>query len=69
MSVRKCADCKFFADVFAGEGECRINQPIAAQRRPHNKTPKREFPRVDADDWCGEFKSKQKGMPPGLATR
>ena len=52
----KCNDCKFFIldkkNVYF-KGECRRYPPVF---NDSNWTA--DFPKVNEDDWCGEFKSK-----------
>ena len=47
----KCADCKFFQEVFKW-GLCRRNPPVAnLESDSVNGT----WPEVNDNDWCGEF--------------
>lgn len=47
----KCQDCHFFN---ASDGTCHIMPPVVGVIR---------WPKVGADDWCGEFMSDQSLIP------
>ena len=63
MTRGTCATCTFFEDA---KGECRLNPPTPILITPAkevkagwniNPTFKSKWPNVDADDYCGGWKS------------
>ena len=51
MDDRQCQHCKYWKAGPGSMGDCRRYAP-----RPGDK---KEWPRTNPDDWCGEFKSKE----------
>lgn len=46
---RSCGGCLFFASLGHDDaGQCRANPPLQS----------RKWPFVNANDWCGEYKSR-----------
>ena len=54
-SEKVCAKCQFYGDGF---GTCHRFPP--SLQPGSDETPRVAFPRVDADEWCGEWKSRRK---------
>lgn len=60
MNIRKCANCEYYHRY-----ECRRKSPQAfttdLNRTECGKAA--YWPRVDANDWCGEFEPKKEVTP------
>lgn len=59
----RCGDCLYFDDYDEGSevavkhGFCRVNPPFPVKISEMSYTYYQgEWPRVDEDDWCGEFR-------------
>lgn len=56
----RCFDCKFFDKINNKVGLCKRYPPTVWGNPPSRDDPnfsmQVNFPMVDADEWCGEFK-------------
>lgn len=57
----KCKDCFFFEDRGDKDGFCHRYPPqVTSSFDTHNCRYRFEFPIVNEETWCGEFKEKDK---------
>lgn len=50
--MKKCSECKFFVKEYGDYGQCRRFPPTNPSISKYGYN----FPIVDKDSWCGEFK-------------
>jgi hypothetical protein len=68
-SKKICGTCAYFRRQDGpksgfGYGDCHRNAPVMAEREVDGqKYRKREWPQVNANDWCGEYKPCENGGP------
>lgn len=59
--IPRCGDCQFWEEIVKvdGEtmGECHLNPPVHVYVPGAGQGPD-IFPRVEEDDWCGQFKER-----------
>ena len=52
LKLGTCATCAFFEDVHQ---ECRVNPPRTTVATANGLRWTSQWPRVDANDWCGRY--------------
>lgn len=64
--MKRCDNCRFFEpNITNDRGECRKKPPVLFD----NDNLDGYFPRVDSDDWCGEYSPKpEKSKVPDYET-
>jgi hypothetical protein len=55
MAHQFCENCRFFC---MRTNECRQHSPRPVAMNPYDPAPEAKWPRVENDDWCGEFQEK-----------
>lgn len=58
MNNERCETCKFWVLRLDHLGLCRRNAPVVV--RPGEKDMLPRWPITASDDWCGEYKPKDK---------
>ena len=56
----KCVNCRYWNEVYFGDGICRKYSPKVFQFGDFNNgiTVETRYPACNSQNWCGEFKNK-----------